>query len=94
MTKFTPRDLPRYELIGLDIEVLQHSNPHSILLSGRVIDETKKTIVLKNNKKRKRIEKKTGIFLVHIDGQKFEIEGKVLIGRPENRMKRKIKKNW
>jgi ribonuclease P protein subunit POP4 len=94
LTKFSPRDLPRYELIGLDIEVLQHSNPHKILLSGKVIDETKKTVVITNNEKRKRIEKKSGIFLLHIDGKKFEIEGKVLIGRPENRMKRKIKRSW
>ena len=38
MTPITPRNILRHELIGLEVEVVDDSNPYNIGISGRVVD--------------------------------------------------------
>lgn len=94
MTQVEPRDLPRHELIGLSVRVTQHSNPFNVSISGRVVDETRNTLVIRHDSEDKRVEKQTGTFLFDLNGRSVEVEGRVLQGRPEDRVKRKIKRNW
>lgn len=80
-----------HEIIGLEMEVLKDSNPSNKYFKGFVTDESKNTITLEGNKKRI-IAKKDAVLLLTIDGKTMQIEGKSLLGRPEDRIKRKIKK--
>jgi ribonuclease P protein subunit POP4 len=89
-----PRDLPRHELIGLGVRVTQHSNPFNVSISGLVVDETKNTLVIRHDSKNKRVEKRTGTFLFDLNGRNIEVDGRVLQGRPEDRVKRKVKRSW
>jgi ribonuclease P protein subunit POP4 len=57
-------------------------------IEGKIIDETKNTITIQTKENQKIFEKNT-IKLI-INNQ--EIDGKSLIGRPEDRIKRKQKK--
>jgi ribonuclease P protein subunit POP4 len=83
----------QHELIGLEIEVLSDSNPANVRIRGKVIDETMKTLIIRGNKTWK-IAKKDAVFKFGLDGVAVKIEGKALIGRPEDRVKKQTKKRW
>lgn len=83
----------QHEIIGLETEVLNDSNPGNIHIRGRVIDETMKTLVIRG-KRTWRIAKKDAVFKFNLDGTTVQVEGKALIGRPEDRVKKKSKKKW
>ena len=83
----------RDEIIGLDAEVLSDSNPANIGIRGKVIDETMKTLVIRGMGTH-RIAKQEAVFKFLLDGVAVKVEGKALMGRPEDRVKKKIKKKW
>lgn len=58
-----------------------------------MIDETMKTLVIRG-KGTYRIAKKDAIFKFLLDGVTVKVEGKALMGRPEDRVKKQIKKKW
>lgn len=73
--------------------MLNDSNPANVRIGGRVIDETMKTIVIRGQRTWK-IAKKDAVFKFNLDGVTVKIEGKTLIGRPEDRVKKQTKKKW
>ena len=73
--------------------MLEDSNPTNTHIRGKVIDETKNTLVIRGNGI-KRIAKKGAIFKFNLDGIAVKIEGKTLIGRPEDRVKKQTKRKW
>ena len=90
----TPKDLVRHELTGLDAKVLDSTNPYQIGLSGRVVDETRQTLSLETEKGVKSLAKDQCVFLFYIPGgQKVRVEGRLLVSRPEDRVKKK-QKGW
>jgi len=94
MMKITP-SIVQHEFIGLETKVVSSSNPHVVGISGRVIDETRNTFTIFHNGKRRFVIKDTTIFdFVMPDGTVVEIDGKVVMGRPENRIKKRPKRLW
>ena len=81
------------EIIGLEAEVLSDSNPENINIRGRVIDETMKTFVIRGTGTW-RIAKKDAVFKFLLDGVAVKVEGKALMGRPEDRVKKQNKRKW
>jgi ribonuclease P protein subunit POP4 len=81
------------EIIGLEAEVLSDSNPENIRIRGKVIDETMKTLVIRGTGTW-RIAKKDAVFKFLLDGVAVKVEGKALMGRPEDRVKKQIKRKW
>ena len=73
--------------------MLSDSNPMNIHIRGKVIDETMKTLVIRG-KGTHMIAKKNAIFKFRLDGVTVKIEGKALIGRPEDRVKKETKRKW
>ena len=71
------------ELIGSEIEVVSSKNKTLIGLKGKVIDETKNTITIKNKGIKKLLKSH---ITIKIDGKVFE--GKILQKRPEDRIKK------
>ena len=88
-----PVNILKQEIIGSTVEVLHDSNRLNIHIRGKVIDETMKTLVIKN-KKINRIAKQNAIFKINIDDKIIKIEGRNLIGKPENRIKKQKKGKW
>ena len=83
------------EFIGLETTVVKSSNPDVVGIAGRVVDETRNTLTLLHNGKRRVIIKDTSIFdFVMPDGTVVEIEGKVIVGRPEDRIKKRPRRLW
>ena len=88
-------DILQQELIGTDVKVERSANSSLLGISGRVIDETKNTLVIRQENKDKSIAKGVAIFRFTIlDGTVVEINGRVIVGRPEDRVKRKVRRRW
>jgi len=92
--KITP-DIIRNELIGLDAKVAKSNNPSLERFTGTVLNETRNTVVLLRDGKEKNIIKDISIFHFTLqDGTVLEIDGKLLVGRPEDRAKKRIRRIW
>lgn len=92
--KVTP-DIIRYELTGTEAKVAKSRHLGYVGIFGRVIDETRNTLVILHEGERKRIIKDSAVFRFKFsDGTAVEIDGKLLVGRPENRLKKRIRRLW
>ena len=86
-------EILNHELIGLEAEVLEDSNSSNVSIKGEVIDETMNTIVI-NCDGAKRLAKKNAVFKFKLNGEAVKVEGSALQGRPEERVKKTIKRRW
>jgi ribonuclease P protein subunit POP4 len=85
----------QYEFIGLETTVVKSSNPDVVGISGKVVDETRNTLTILQDNTEKIIVKDTSVFeFVLPDETVVEIDGKVIMGRPEDRLKRRPKRLW
>ena len=86
-----PENLILHELIGLEVEVLKHSDPSKVGIVGEVVDETKNTFKLLTERGIVIIPKATGLFKFKVKGASVIVEGEVLRYRPEERIKKGMK---
>jgi len=87
------KNLIRHELIGLAVEVVESSNKFQIGIKGEVVDETKNLLIIETKKELKKIQKKGSSFIFKIpNGKKVKVDGRVIVARPEDRIKLKVKK--
>ena len=88
----TPKELVRHELIGLEARVVESSNPSQAGLSGRVVDETRQTLSIETGKGVKSLAKDQCVFSFRLpSGEKVKVDGKLLVSRPEDRVKKKLR---
>lgn len=85
------KDVLKYELIGLEIEIKKSHNPTLVGMKGRIVEETRNMIKIQTKNKEKTIIKDQITFTTNIRNKKIEINGKLLVGRPEDRLKKKTK---
>jgi len=99
----TPENVVRHELIGLKVKVAESTDPALRGLSGTVVDESYNMLVVEcrptagkgakktAKPKEKAISKRNSIFIFALPNRvKVKIEGRLLIGRPEDRIKKKF----
>jgi ribonuclease P protein subunit POP4 len=92
--KVTP-DIICHELIGTEAEVSKCKNLNCRGISGRIINETRNTFTLLDEDKEKIIAKDSAVFHFRFsDGTTVEVDGKLLSGRPEDRLKKSIRRLW
>ena len=72
------------ELIGAFVEVIQAENKSLVGKKGKITDETRNMIEIGNNK----IVKDQVILEIDFNNQKYIIDGKLLVGKPEDRLKK------
>jgi ribonuclease P protein subunit POP4 len=77
----------KHELIGLEVRVADASDPSHRGLRGRVVDETRNTLVLDVGGRELTIPKRGSVFLFQLD-EEVLIEGNRLLYRPEDRVKK------
>ena len=95
MSTIEPRDILRHELIGLEARVMESDNPRHIGIQGRIVDETRNTLTISQGGKDKFIAKGKTTFHFRLpEGVVVEVEGRYLVGRPEDRVKRIRRKLW
>lgn len=87
----TPQNLVKHELIGLEVKIVKNTNTSLVNLKGRVIDETYNTLKIESDFKEKIIPKNGTVFIFYLpNGKRVEVDGKILISRPEDRIKKKF----
>ena len=92
--KVTP-DAIREEFIGTNTTIA--SSPHAgyLGINGEVVGETRNTFILQQQGKMKSVVKDQAVFQFQFsDGTVVEIDGKLLVGKPENRLKKTVKRLW
>ena len=83
------------EFIGLETTVVNSSNPDIVGITGILVDETRNTFTILRDNKKRVIVKETSVFdFVLPDGTVVEMDGKVIIGRPEDRLKKRPRRLW
>ena len=80
--------LVKGELIGRMVKVAYSMDPSWVGRTGVIVDETKNTFKLEINGREHVIAKEIATFLFTKDDGSYEIEGKRLQFRPEDRIKK------
>lgn len=92
--KVTPAII-QHEFVGTEAKVAKSKHPSYIGISGKIVDETRNTFTILHEGKRKKIVKDVAVFHFKLlNGTIVEIDGKLLVGRPEDRLKKHIKRLW
>jgi ribonuclease P protein subunit POP4 len=85
----------RREFIGTEGKIARSPHADYVGIRGEVIDETKNTFTITQKGKAKRVVKNLAVFNFKFsDGTIVEIDGKLLVGRPEDRLKKTVKRLW
>ncbi len=79
-------DTLRKEFIGFKIEIVDALNPCLIGLKGRVVDETKNTLVIEDDRERRLIKDQIR-FEIKMEGTIYRFDGSLIRKRPEERVK-------
>jgi len=75
-------------LIGFKTKIIDSKNKDNIGICGEIIDETRNMMIIKTKDDQKKIIKEHNTFEVTKNNNKITIDGKHLIGRPEERIKK------
>ncbi|MFB6136434.1 MAG: ribonuclease P protein component 1 [Halobacteriaceae archaeon] len=62
MTVLSPETLPRHELVGLPVRVVESTDPTRVGLAGRVVGETMRTLCIRTPTGEKQVPKGTATF--------------------------------
>ncbi len=85
----TRENILQHELIGLEAEVVGSSNSDLKGKKGRIVNETKNTLTIEEGEDLKVLPKKEISLLVTLpEGENVKVEGKKLVARPEDRVKK------
>lgn len=87
----TPENLARHELVGLKVEI--EESPGFPTISGRVVDETRNTLLIETERGMKRVSKSYTSFIFTLpNGSRVKVSGSILISQPENRIQKRIQR--
>jgi ribonuclease P protein subunit POP4 len=90
MTTAAARRIIRGELIGRDVTITAARAAGYRGLAGRITDETATMVVIDTGEgKEKRVMKHGTTFAFTGDGKRIEVEGTLLLGAPEERIKQR-----
>ena len=90
----TPYNLVRHELCGLAVKIEKSTDPTQKGITGKVIDETYNTLKIetKDGKEKSAIKENCVFVFTLSDKTKVQVDGKLLVSRPEDRIKKKFPK--
>ncbi len=91
MPSYNNKNIVLHELIGLDVEVINCSDPEQIGVSGRVIDETKNTLLISTRRGVRRAVKKCSTFRFKKGSKSFIVDGEEINFRPHERLEKSLK---
>jgi ribonuclease P protein subunit POP4 len=77
----------KMELIGCNIEICKATNNDLVGIKGKIVDETKNTLTLRNEKNEiKKIIKNQITFIITKQDMRIKIDGKKINKKPEKRI--------
>jgi len=81
-------DILKHELIGVKVKVVDASNKALIGINGKIMDETRNMLTIEYNGNLKRLIKSQVILQLDYRGKEYKMNGKLLMNRPEDRIKK------
>lgn len=87
----TSGNLIAHELIGLRVRVVSGACLDYAGINGRVVDETKNTLVLETAKGEVLVPKKGSTFRFFLGADAVDVDGSLIAMRPEERPKKLMK---
>jgi len=85
----------RCELIGADVKIVRSSHRDSVGVCGKIVGETRNTFALIQQGKKKTIAKDSSVFcFMFADRTIVEVNGRLLLGKPEDRLKKGVRRLW
>jgi len=91
--KITPQNFLNHELIGLHVTLVKSTNKDAVGLSGRIIDESRNVFKLECCGQEKTAAKHRTTFEFTLpEGEKVRVRGDLVLGRPEDRVAKSIRK--
>jgi len=88
---YNNKNIVLHELIGLDLKVLKSRDMAQRGISGRIINETKNTLVVSTANGTKRLVKKVSVFRLSINRKRFVVDGNEINFRPYERIDKALK---
>jgi len=93
--KIAPENIVRHELTGLATHVVESKDPNLVCRKGIILGESKEMIRLDTKNGIVSVPKKVCVFDITLpNGAVVRVEGNVLRGRPEDRMKKRLTRSW
>jgi ribonuclease P protein subunit POP4 len=93
--RITPENIVRHELTGLPLHIVESTDPNLVCKRGVILGESKKMIHFRTDQGELRVSKNISVFDVTLpDGIMVRINGSVLLGRPEDRIKKRFNRSW
>ena len=93
MSAAVPENILRHELIGLNVKIVRSPNRSLKGRSGLVVNESKNMLTLSKKGRKVLIPKSVATFRFKLaDGRLVDVDGSRLLGRPESRLKTKIRR--
>ena len=86
----TADNIVSHELIGLNTEITQSTNPQVVGLNGRIINETKSMFTINTENGTKSMAKSTNSWKFSIDKNEIVIDGSKITKRPFDRLGAKV----
>lgn len=81
-------DVLKTEHIGKSVEITKANNKTLEGIKGKIINETKNTLTIQTNNGEKKLIKDTITIKMKHNNKTYEINGKLLVNRPEERIKK------
>ncbi|MCL5433766.1 MAG: ribonuclease P protein component 1 [Candidatus Marsarchaeota archaeon] len=92
MYLYNNKTIVLHELIGKEAKTIKSNDKSQIGIKGKVIDETKNTLLIETSKGIKRVTKNISTFAFKIDGRNiFIVDGKEINFRSYERIEKCIK---
>jgi len=83
------KKITKHELIGLKVKIIASTCRSLVGISGRIIDESKKTFTIETERGIKKVPKDTSVFFLTLpDGKNVKIDGRKIVERPEERIRK------
>jgi ribonuclease P protein subunit POP4 len=93
--RITPENIVRHELTGLPMHIVESTDPNFVCKNGVILGESKKMIHFRADQRELRVSKSNSVFDMTLpNGAIVRINGSVLLGRTEDRMKKRLDRSW
>ena len=93
--KIAPQNIVNHELVGLSTHIVESKDPNHVCMKGTILGESKEMIQIDTEKGTVAVTKNICVFDITLpDGTVVRVNGGLLKGRPEDRMKKRFNRSW
>jgi ribonuclease P protein subunit POP4 len=93
--RITPQNIVRHELVGLSTHVVDSKDPNHVCTKGVILGESKEMFKINTVQGTVSVPKGICVFDMTLpDNTVVRVDGGLLRGRPEDRMKKRLNRSW